>query len=175
MLLNELFNKSLPFKKLESSQNYVVYSFMAKDPQFTMMVEELEYIVVLQTAQCIYAEVLGFECGKDVWDFSFYSKEHNEYFNEHSRDNPYGILDTRNALPVLATVSKIFPLAIKEKNPNIVIMTADEPSRIKLYKRGVPALARSVGMNVKLMDNPKSPGGKMFVLLKPGVKIDDFD
>lgn len=58
--------------------------------------------------------------------------------------DPFGILHTGHAGTVFATVIAILKEFITHEHPRVIVFTADEPSRQKLYARMMPLVAAQI-------------------------------
>ena len=74
--------------------------------------------------------------------------------NIEIKDNYYNIQNKEGLKIFLANKNPKKSLTIKEKNPNIVIMISDAPSRTKLYKRIVEKTGWTINKTYRSSTRP---------------------
>lgn len=111
MLLMEVFDKPFEWERMESGGT--------------------SYVAEFDTGEIRY-ELEAHETGGDADESDYYTMEFTAHFDNHSSQD---ITNTGKSLQVFATVTVIVRDFIKRNKPNVILFTAKEPSRVKLYDR----------------------------------------
>jgi hypothetical protein len=96
------------------------------------------------------------------------------FYHADSRDD-IGIIGTGNAFQVFSTVAQLLQYAIKEMRIKAIYFTAEEPSRVKLYRSLCKYFAAK--LNWKVTQDPQwmptSTDETQFLVYKPGFSLSE--
>jgi len=120
MLLIEVFNQHYKWKWKENNDKVVKAMFYTND-------NTLYYFV---------AAIMNTDNDIPTWDVEFARMEEGKY----NQINRYDITKTGDQYRILSTIIDITKQFIKEHNVVCMYLSAEEPSRMKLYKRMVKTL-----------------------------------
>lgn len=128
--LNEVFNKVLPYKWTQRSNDFHKASFTAPNGK--------QYLVALK-----YFEPFKNYNGEDYegyWNLNFRIEDDRLM----RLDKEFDILGTGDQFVVFATVIAVLKDFVSRVRPTRIEFSASEPSRIKLYNRFIALVGRSL-------------------------------
>lgn len=134
MLLMELFDKPLPYKKIDSSSFKDSYNFETSNG-FKINVNVFKIDNFKQAGVDLDDGGIGFD-----------------FQNTNVSGDQEGITGTGDEFEVFSTVLDIIKRALVEHNPTLVAFGAHEGSRQKLYQRMINIMQRK--FSYELLDTP---------------------
>ena len=147
MKLAELFDSDVEKLKWNKSEKKWFTTFIIEDIPFQMF--------IVQDELPNDSSKLGWEVGFGVDSFKLrrlLSKTKNPKLEKIKDkrwvDNTHGVLGTGNQGKVFSTALAALKEFAKSVNPEYIFFSAEEPSRIKLYRRMSKTLAGQIGMKL---------------------------
>lgn len=113
------------------------YNYQEQPPRGTAGKRQITYS--FDTDDGLDYEVQMFEQGSHGWDINFWAD-----------GGAVGVIGTGDAFRVFSTVIAIIKEAVEKYNMDNLLFSADEPSRVKLYKKLSGRVARELGWKVSV-------------------------
>lgn len=150
MLLNELFQKPYPYKWTHQDETMLEAVFVLDDKS---------------TIEVNFEQDIGFDEKErsETWMIEFHRQDTGGENATHFKTA--GLTGEGDAYRIFSTVAVIMQDFVRKHKPKALWFTAAEPSRRMLYKRMMPRLAKSLGMETAPGTTPNE-----FWLVQPGFK-----
>ena len=158
--ITESFNKPYSFTMISQGKDAIEYEFYSG---------EIKYI-------CSFFRMNGIKKLKNIENYDMYSIINKNTPFEPSReidmwimtfivgDYDIDITGTGDAMRIFATIITIAKNAIKKVDPQFLIFTASEPSRIKLYDRIMKNIGRFTKSKHKFIGSYKGVNDTRYII-----------